>query len=128
MMRRGITTEWPSREQWAERRFSVSWATTARDEPGIAGLCEPGGDRGGHGLKELWADLGREMKAAEDPWNYRDRRREINDVIGQLRNCEVPWRVLDSIRSPSLDVIVTRYQAAVQATKRGSLRNCGAAG
>jgi hypothetical protein len=56
------------------------------------------------------------MKAAEDPWNYRDRRREINDVIGQLRNCEVPWRVLDSIRSPSLDVIVTRYQVAVQAT------------
>ena len=90
----------------------------ARDEPGIAGLCEPGGDRGGHRLKELWADLGREMKAAEDPWNYRDRRREINDLIGQLRNCEVPWRVLDSIRSPSLDVIVTRDQAAVQATKR----------
>jgi hypothetical protein len=119
MMRRGITTEWPSREQWAERRCSVSWATDPpATEPGIAGLCEPGGDRGGHRLKELWADFGREMKAAEDPWNYRDRRREINDLIGQLRNCEVPWRVLDSIRSPSLDVIVTRYQAAVQATKR----------
>jgi hypothetical protein len=128
MMRRDMTTDWPSREQWAERRSSVSWATdppaTTRELPLYASPEEI--EAAIVSLKKLWAGLGREMKAAEDPWNYRDRRREINDVIGQLRNCEVPWRVLDSIRTPSLDVIVTRYRAAVQATHERFVAKCAA--
>jgi len=44
MMRRGITADWPSREQWTERRRSVSWVAyppaTSRELPLYASLEE----------------------------------------------------------------------------------------
>jgi hypothetical protein len=123
-----MTTDWPSREQWAERRRSVAWASdppTASRE--LLLYASPGEiDAAIVSLKKLWADLGRQMKASEDAWTYRDLRHEINDVLGQLRNSKVPWRVVASIRTQPLDVIVARYEAAVQATHERFAAECAA--
>jgi hypothetical protein len=58
--------------------------------------------------------------------DFRDRRRDINEVIRQMRNGEVPWRVLHSIRTQPLDAILTRYEAAVQAGDEKYIADCAA--
>jgi hypothetical protein len=106
MMRRGITTDWPSREQWTERRRSVSWVTylpaTSRELPLYASLEEI--EAAIVSLKKLWAELGREMKAAEE--NYRGRRREINES-GSYATARCRGEIDDGPRSVNRRPLIT---------------------
>ena len=131
--------EWPSREEWAERRRTAYFTHdrphryTASNDLSLY-ACPEEVEGAIAALKKLWSDYGKQLKAEGDisPW-LRQRRTGINMVIKALINgCvretlglgHIPLEILRSI--PEYDMIIKRYEAAVQTGDDKYIAECAA--
>jgi hypothetical protein len=69
-----------------------------------------------------------EKEISGRPINMKYRRSEINEMLKQLRNGEVPFRGLDPIRAaaPLCDALLARYEAAAEAGIQKYVDECAA--
>jgi hypothetical protein len=123
---------WPSREEWAERQRTVYYGYL-EDLPrsgAIADYASPEEVAAAiKALREIWCDYGRRMRETKQRYGlFWYRRREINDVIKQLRQgridykfdwvlktCADPEHATPPIIDPVLVAIQSRYCAAYEA-------------